>query len=223
MKPVIAPLFALAVLLSCRNNTIKPPSFFILPKADSKNKPRDFYYNYNFIVDTNNHIYYYQIDYFRQCGFHDDWDTIPKFLGLNPCDIIEIPSNNIENFLRINMLNKKFKMTYVAYAADTVYSPGLAEILSLFKDSTNGVSYTTRKITDEETVVLAYKKADKMYWADEIKWDSTKILFQATIEKRWNENAENELKREMDKRWNEEPAKELRRAIEKEMKSNRKR
>ena len=159
---------------------------FIVPGDNPKDLVKEFYFNYNLIIDTGNHIFYYQRPIVRSCGNIEEWDKlkIPYFLGLKPNDIIQIPSDNIEQFLKLNMLNSEYqRWASIASTVDTIKSSGLFKIMSLFNDTLNNVKWIFRKTTIEENIVLQYKKSGNTYSPDEIKWDSTKTLFPETIQK----------------------------------------
>jgi hypothetical protein len=83
----------------------------------------------------------------------------------------------------LNLLKAKQNDRRVAIATtvDSIISPGLSKIVSVFKDTSNHVSWIFRKVTPEEAVVLDYKKRQIEYMPTEIKWDSTKTLFFETI------------------------------------------
>ncbi len=142
---------------------------------------RTYYFPSNFIIDTGGHIYFYQqsIQNGWLCGTGINWDTPPYFIDLKPKDIIEVPSDNLERFIKANIqyldnYNRKFA---VASTVDTITSVGLAKIFKVFQDTANHIKWRFRRTTQEENVVLEYKKKQERYDYEEIKWDSTKILF----------------------------------------------
>lgn len=184
MTSKILLLIFLTLCLGCTGKTEKETDIVIIPNDDSKGAPKEFYFSYNFIIDTGNHIFYYQRPISRSCHVLNSWDRIPPFLELRPNEIIEIPTNNIEQFLKLNMLNSEYlKSASLASPVDTIKSQGFLKIISLFKDPSYKVEWVFRKTTIEENIVLDYKKKREEYSPDEIKWDSTKTLFSETIER----------------------------------------
>jgi hypothetical protein len=149
----------------------------VLPPPPSSN--RAYYFPSNFIIDTGEQIFYYQ----QKQTLNDDirvaWTTPPLFINLQPKDIIQIPVKSIAEFITLNILNKDSLIRYVAVASikDTTQSVGLSKIVTLLNDSANHIRWKFRKVTQEEAIVLDYKKRQANYYPDEIKWDTTKIRF----------------------------------------------
>lgn len=138
---------------------------------------RAYYLPYNFIIDTAEQIYFYQ----RERIINDDaevaWDTPPEFINLQPMDIIQLPKDKIEEFMMLNILNsdRLGRVVAIASTEDTIESSGLSKII--YTLSENRVPWKFRKVTQEETVVLDYKRRQVVYNSRSIKWDSTKIRF----------------------------------------------
>ncbi len=103
----------------------------------------------------------------------------PIFLNLYPKDVVKIPVHGVKEFLNENLLNKSIyqKELMIALVKDSVYSPGLNEVLNIAKNQTNGVRWYVRMATPEEIVVLRYKINNESYSPFYEKWDSTKIQF----------------------------------------------
>jgi hypothetical protein len=186
----------IAIYFGCSNMTESPSAIFIIPK-ENVNVNRDpfddveakqYYYPYNFIADTGGHIFFYQQPViYRTCGFVSWSDTIsiPPFIDLRPINIIEIPSTNLEEFIKLNIINAEVWRREVSIAStlDSIQSTGLSKIFSILKDTAAHVKWKFRAATQEEKIVLEFKKNKKQYYSDEVKWDSTKILFMKTVEK----------------------------------------
>lgn len=153
-------------------------------QSDSPPPPyafQPYYLPLNFIIDTGEHIYFYQQSILHGwfCGTGLP-DTIPPFfIDLQPKDIVEVPIDNVEQFIKLNIrhLSEEDRLFTIASTIDTITSTGLAEIFFVFKDTANHIKWTFRKTTQEETVVLKYKKSRERYEADAIKWDSARTLF----------------------------------------------
>jgi hypothetical protein len=140
---------------------------------------RAYYFPSNFIIDTGEQVFYYQQKQTLNADARLDWTTPPLFINLQPKDIIQIPVNSIAEFIALNILNKDSFNRYVAVAStlDTVQSLGFSKIVTLLNDTANHIRWKFRKVTQEEAVVLDYKKKQRNYYSDEIKWDTTKIRF----------------------------------------------
>lgn len=195
----LLPLIALTFLFGCNQPTEKSNNIFIVP-SDSMlfakrtpgepppppPPPKIYYFPSNLIIDTGEHIYYYQqqIQTGWVCGTGMDWDIPPSFIDLQPKDIVEIPSEAVEMFIKANIqfIDKSDRQFAIASTVDTITSVGLSKILSIFKDTSNHITWTFRRTTQEENMVLSYKKRKERYYADEVKWDSTKTLFPSKFE-----------------------------------------
>jgi hypothetical protein len=199
MTSKIISIICLTLILGCHqptdkvdNTFIVPTDSMLLPKKVGNQPPppppiKEYYFPSNFIIDTGGHIYFYQqrIKAGWICGTDMDWNTPPSFIDLQPKDIIEIPAKNIDDFIKFNIqyLDNSDRQFAIASVLDTITSSGLANIFSVLKDKTNHINWTFRRTTQEEDVVLSFKKSkEKYYHSDEIKWDSTKILFPPKFE-----------------------------------------
>jgi hypothetical protein len=163
---------------------------FIMPQEISPDEDgrMEYYLTYNFIIDTGSHIYFYQREpYFTRCGYVNWWQEIriPPYIRLEPKDLLEVPQNALDEFLKLNILNADTWKREVVISAptDTVVSFALSKIMKIFTDSANHVKWKFRKITQEEEIVLSYKKTSYLYYGDTgIRWDSTKTLFPELLE-----------------------------------------
>ena len=189
-------IICLIAFYSCNHPSKDKIDTFIVPadtmpiyKWTNLEKPpppppnRGYYLPANFIIDTAGQIFFYQRD--RLFGFDvvDDvvtkWDTPPQFINLKPQDIIQIPVDNIESFIKMNILNIGYKDRFVSIAStrDTIKSEGLSKIMAIFNKRPKCVrGWIFRKVSQEEEVVLDYKKRNAFYYSGDVKWDSTKIL-----------------------------------------------
>lgn len=148
--------------------------------------PKEYYFPSNFIIDTGDHIYYYQqkINSLWYCVTEKDWNTPPSFIDLQPKDIVEVPTGNLVDFINANIqyFGNSDRLFAISSVLDTITSPGLTKIFSIFKNKTNEIDWTFRRTTPEEDTVLWYKKSKQKYHSDEIKWDSSKTLFPPNLE-----------------------------------------
>ena len=186
-------LLAILILLcSCSEQTPNENETFIVPirkkplydtlgNVPPKPPPIQTYYlPSNFIIDTAGHLYFYQQQQYGWfCGTGIEWDTPPEFINLKPKDIVQLPIENIDSFIKLNIINLEspYRLVAIASLRDTVQSVGLSKIMSTFKDTTNHIKWLFRKATQEETIVLNYKQSGREYYSDDVQWDSTKIHF----------------------------------------------
>lgn len=129
-----------------------------------------------FIIDNPSKIYYFQRE---QIGFicgTPTTDTIPHFINLQPKDLIEIPNKNIYHFIKLNYKDAFRNITFIASKSDTLQSKAFFDLRNSLNSSIKGRDfYLVRRTTLEEDTVLKYKKNNKYYYSDSIKWDQTKI------------------------------------------------
>ena len=181
-------------MVGCNHPTTKNDNTFIVPNDSAyfykhagevppppPPPPKEYYFPSNFIIDTGGHIYYYQqrMKLVWNC-IPSEVDLPPLFIDLQPKDIIEVPTQNVKEFIKLNIqyLDNSDRQFAIALVADTITSNGLTKIFLIFKDKTNDISWIFRRTTQEENIVLNFKKSKEMYYrADEFKWDSTKTLF----------------------------------------------
>lgn len=135
---------------------------------------KGFYAESQLLIDRNDNLFFYQNKYFRNfCDFGQEYDTLPHFLDLHPKDIIKIPQNSLIDFLNENIMSKEKnrQILIIASQNDTIKNSAFLDFLENNKIPT----YLIRRTTQEEDTVLFYKKNEKYYFSDEIKWDITKI------------------------------------------------
>lgn len=151
-----------------------PPLPPLPPPIQTYNLP------FNIIVDSSGQLYYFQLQYSSfYCGTGINWDSPPDFMELQPKDIILLPENGIEDFIKLNIeqVEPKFRKLSIASLKDTVRSDGLVKVFKILRDTSIHANWVFRMATQEERVVLDYKKSDTYYDANNIKWDSTKTMF----------------------------------------------
>jgi hypothetical protein len=182
---------ALVFHYSCSNQIDKGKDIFIVPEPikaviiDTINNfpspppVRTYYLPFNFIVDSTGQVFFYQLQLSSwTCMTGRDWDKPPEFVDLHPTMIVRLPGEGIQEFIKLNILNQDSTIRRVSIASerDTIHSPALSKIMAVLQDSASQAKWLLRKTTLEEVVVLDYKKKQKTYQADEIKWDSSKVL-----------------------------------------------
>jgi hypothetical protein len=189
--------FLLTVFISCSQQPTRTDDVYIVPQREkpqvdtTPNEPpppppiQTYYLTTNFIIDTSGEVYFYeQPQYAFYCGTGLDWDTPPEFIDLKPKDIVQVPINSITDFIKLNILSLDSNDRRVAIASlkDTIQSVGLSKILAACNDNSNKIKWIFRKATQEENIVLKFKKLNRRYNSEDIKWDSKKIWFPLKID-----------------------------------------
>ena len=166
------------------------PKYYIISQEDRKNSERDKKNNVpyliiptgislesNIIIDENSNIYYYQKNRRADilCNYGIENDTIPKFIGLQPKDLIKIPKDCIEQFIDENVMTKEKRKQILIMASQTDTIKDQKFLSFLY--NTKVPTYVIRRTTQEEDTVLSYKKKNAFYYSDEIKWDKARIKF----------------------------------------------
>jgi hypothetical protein len=105
-------------------------------------------------------------------------------MDLKPEDIVQVPINGLADFIKLNVLSLDINQRRVAIASvkDTIQSIGLSKVLAVCKNNSNEIRWLFRKTTQEENIVLKFKKLKWKYYPEDIKWDSTKIWFPLKID-----------------------------------------
>jgi hypothetical protein len=189
--------FLLTFFISCSQRPTRTDDVYIVPQRQKPqvdtipNEPpppppiQTYYLATNFIIDTSGEVYFYEHpQYGWFCGTGFNWDTPPEFINLKPKDIVQVPINSINDFIKLNILSLDSDNRRVAVDSvkDTIQSIGLSKILVVCNDNSNKIRWTFRKTTQEENVVLKFKKLNMRYNSEDIKWDSTKIWFPLKID-----------------------------------------
>jgi|LakMenE01Jun11ns_1017448.scaffolds.fasta_scaffold9469958_2 hypothetical protein len=148
-----------------------------LYRAETIVLPRKgFYGESNLIIDKKGEIYYYQKRYIQIiCNYGTENDTLPQFLDLQPKDLIKIPIESLEKIVNENVMKKpnNRRILIIASEKDTIKVKGFLKFYYNLKVPT----YFIRRTTQEEDTVLHYKRTDKYYYSNKIKWDKSKIKF----------------------------------------------
>lgn len=131
----------------------------------------------NLIIDKYSNVFYYQRNKKQVllCDYGRENDTIPLFLDLQPKDLIKIPKDCVEKFINENVMNKErtSQILIMVSQTDTIKDKIFLNFLKRIKVPV----YTIRRTTQEEDTVLKYKKSNKYYYSDSIKWDKSRIKF----------------------------------------------
>jgi hypothetical protein len=192
--PKIPFFLLLLAVAGCLNRAQNNNNLHIIPARVKKAPPiqnnqppppppaREYYFAHNFIVDSAGDIYYYQYrNQFKECCTEDYDDLPPEFIHLAPKDIVRIPPEATDAFVKLNLLAAKNgdRWASVASAKDTIASSGLSQLLRMFRNKKYEIKFVFRKATPEEKTVLWYKQNNRHYDAEAVAWDSTKTFFPA--------------------------------------------
>lgn len=134
----------------------------------------------NFILDTNGLVYFYQLPLGKsKCASVNDDNLTPPFISLKPENIVKVSQSNLAEFVTDNVLflNKNYNYVSIACSVDTVKSNSLKKLIDIFNVARQKTYYSIRRITQEERIVLDYKKKQIHYNPDSIIWDSCRIRF----------------------------------------------
>jgi len=136
-----------------------------------------------FIIDHDSKIYYFQRNpIFPICGNGFENDTIPHFIDLQPQHLIEIPSNSISDFVKLNYKDDFRNLTFVSSKLDTLKSESFFKLINALESSLKDRDfYYIERTTQEVDTVLKYKKTNKYYSSENIKWDKKRITFPEQI------------------------------------------
>lgn len=144
-----------------------------LKKRKNPPPPSGFYSYNNLIIDKKGDFYFYQKEYNTWNCIPSDYDTIPDFRNIEPIEIVKIPKYSVVDFIKQNVTNRNdLKQTLIiASQNDTVKS----NLLLSFLNQNQLKSFAIRRTTQEEDTVLEYKKNNKFYNSEDIKWDQDRI------------------------------------------------
>jgi hypothetical protein len=196
MKNVLV-LIIVSLFFACnrKEDVAKEDSEVQKPYSISKYKmpPPPAYLDYGnniFIIDKNSEIYYYQRASFGYVckggggGVYDDYNLIPEFIDLKPENIIQIPNDCISDFVKFNLKINVKNIVNVSSQGNSFRSKNAINLIAAIENSCyepDKDSYNIRSTTQEEDTVLKYKKLNKYYDSDSIKWDKTRIKFPENI------------------------------------------
>ena len=147
---------------------------FLENKSTMKNR---FYYKYNFILTSDDKIYYFVNNHVVNCtpdcmGF--DFSK-PEFLRILPRELKEIQLDSLKPTLEKITINKTSSLEMISLSSDidTIKNKALQlfiDFAKMYNKDTVGIGYNYRLMTEEEQVVLEAKKMDKKYNPDSVTW-----------------------------------------------------
>ena len=136
----------------------------------------------NFIIDDSLNVFYYEFQpQFTESCIETEDDTIPYFQDLRPGLLIQLPKESLVEFVKLNFKRGIRNEVKIASQKDTLDSKQYYDLLKAFDKYLDGYEdgdiYGIFATTQEEDTILYYKKHQKWYNPDSIKWDKKRIRF----------------------------------------------
>jgi hypothetical protein len=188
-------LFSLALIVmlaSCKKETIAN-KHYVISNADSISEawmksakvpppltPHNlkWYSDVVFILDSSK-VYAYQTEKTHTGSGNDIHFEYPNYIGLNPEYLLIIDSENFVSFLENNNdifgifpENSVQPIIYLASQTDTVKSVALTQLWKKLENNKSRTFFSVRRTTEEENIVLSYKKKNKEFLPEKVKWSS---------------------------------------------------
>jgi hypothetical protein len=183
-------LALIAILTCCKKETIEK-KHYVISNADSISEawmksakvPPPFiphnlkwYSDVVFILDSSK-VYAYQTEKTHTgSGTNTDFQY-PNYIGLNPEHLLTIDCENFVSFLVNNNDifgifpdNSVQTIIYLASQTDTVKSVALTELWKKLDKIKSRTFFSVRRTTEEENIVLSYKKKNKEFFPEKVKW-----------------------------------------------------
>lgn len=185
MKRAIA--FFLILFAACNQSKKDNEFAFIVSSFNKPTNPKEpppppmpEYAPFNFIIDSNGQVYYYQLQLGKpKCASGNDDDLTPPFIELKPENMVQVSNATLEDFVSSNILflDKGYKYVSIACLVDTVKSNSLKKLIDICTDTAHKITYSIRRETQEEKIVLDHKKRQLYYDPNSVLWDSSRIRF----------------------------------------------
>ena len=129
-----------------------------------------------FIMDSKDKVYVYQTEVVALSEIADF--KYPNYIGLRPEYLTTINSNDFVSFLKNNndifaiLRNKQgiSNFFYIASESDTIKNQALYDLEDALGKERGRSSYFVRKTTEEENVVLKFKRNQHDFIPENIKW-----------------------------------------------------
>jgi len=188
----------LPITVSCSDTTVTDTFLFTIPvdtvseqKVADPNEPppppiyKLYYTAFNFIVDSSGNLFFFQ----RQmpsliCGTGLDENAAPAYIDLRPTDIVAVPKEGLRSFVDLNIFTHPpdDRIVAIGLLKNKIQSEELYKLTQLLKDTSKKARWFIRKATQEESIVLDYKKKLAKFYPEDIHWDSTKTRFPPKLE-----------------------------------------
>ena len=188
-------LFTL-LLLGCNKQKDKAFEYDVISKIEAEIARTDkalkmpiipqelkWYSNIVFVMDSSN-VYIYQTEKNQDLISQTIKNyNFPNFIGLKPEQITTIRGKDFLSFVKANndvfeFVNKpknRHTAFYIASFTDTIKNKAYYDLCKYLQKEQRSF-YKPRKVTEEEAKVIEYKKHNKKYNAENIKW-SKNFLF----------------------------------------------
>jgi hypothetical protein len=187
----------MSLFVNCKK-TNSEKEFYVISAQDSIAKTRNlkipppplnpykWYSDVVFIFDSHNKVYIYQ----TEKEFHPDNNPkfsldveYPNFINLKPEHLITFESKDFINFIKNNddifglkpNENNPFRFLYMASETDTIKNEALYDFTNLISKPRSRISYILRRTTEEENIVLKYKRNLKEFAPENISWSKNFI------------------------------------------------
>lgn len=174
-------LFFVPILLSCEGKlpAKKQNKVYVISKDTSFTfiNRENYYSKFNLILGDSDKVYFFR--YYNHSLMNCiPSDNPPNFLNLEPSDMVELPYENIDEFIKLNQNHHSaFSDIYnVVSPYDSIKSKAFEKIMQGFA-SVKQKKYIVRRTTFEEDQVLFHKINHLNYDPKEIDWDTTEVYF----------------------------------------------
>jgi hypothetical protein len=186
-------IFILFTFTNCKKEIVKE-EYYIISKKDSITKaekivsqippppeaPQEskWYSDVVFIMDSKNKVFIYQTE---TTARNDSVDLgYPNYLGLKPENLLTIESDNFNSFIENNNdifqiipipnKNNSNVFFYIASETDTIKNKALNNLWKLLGKTKSPAIFFVRRTTEEENIVLKYKRNGNEYNPESIDW-----------------------------------------------------
>lgn len=131
-------VFLASILLSCEGKLPlkKQDEIYVISQEDSLEslldvREEDYYAGFNLILGDSNKVYFFKHPHFWNCVATNN---PPYFINLEPSDIVELPYENIDEFIKLNKRHHSvFSDLYnVVSPYDSIKSKAFAKIMEGF-------------------------------------------------------------------------------------------
>ena len=173
-------LALIAILTSCKKETIEKKDY-VISNADSISEAwkKSAKVPPPFTPHNSSKVYAYQTERTHTSSGNNVDFEYPNYIGLNPEYLLTIDSENFVSFLENNNDifgifpdNSVQPIIYLASQTDTVKNIALTQLWKKLKDSKSRTFFSVRRTTEEENIVLSYKKKNKEFLPEKVKWSS---------------------------------------------------
>lgn len=198
MKKVVV-LILVSLFVGCNKKEevvkekISIPKSYIISQEDRRNSERDKKNNVpppfipngisaeiNLIIDEQSNLYYYQRNKSAVfCAFGIENDTIPKFIDLQPKDIIKIPKDCIEKFIEENVMTKEKRRQILVVASQTDSIKDYKLVSFIY--NLNVPTYVIRRTTQEKILFFITRKKTCFMILKKLNGINQKLSFQIRL------------------------------------------